>query len=406
MSVNDTAHPSSNWETLRPSNQPPTPDTDLALASRDFSHYPLIDTSGTPTTPDLLALPAARSHPNLSRSSPATSEPTTPLIHAVSRSLVPENGNGSDTSSLRVFESPRLLVSRPVSPPASIRLPPASSIDNVSLPTMSGPPQWRTLPWWPYRYLPPPQLLGAALFPTLREWSDKSVIEKILALAATLPVFLLTITLPVVESGSDAANEKHNSGASDTLIVVLEPDSPASSASPAVAHNPVGPKEWNRWLICVQSMTAPVFMVFMFGYDPAEPRAVVKPMLYALIAGLLWLGALLATTNAESPPRWRYVLCFAGFAVSIGWISAIANEVVGVLKAFGVVLGISDAILGLTIFAVVCRPPPSRTIYHSRFLLLLTQTGQLPRRPGGRYNSRAPRVPCYGTLSVFWRTHA
>jgi len=30
----------------------------------------------------------------------------------------------------------------------------------------------------------------------------------------------------------------------------------------------------------------------------------------------------------------------------------IANEVVGVLKAFGVILGMSDAILGLTIFAV------------------------------------------------------
>jgi sodium/potassium/calcium exchanger 6 len=41
-----------------------------------------------------------------------------------------------------------------------------------------------------------------------------------------------------------------------------------------------------------------------------------------------------------------------GFIVSIAWISTIANEVVGVLKAIGVILNMSDAILGLTIFAV------------------------------------------------------
>jgi sodium/potassium/calcium exchanger 6 len=41
-----------------------------------------------------------------------------------------------------------------------------------------------------------------------------------------------------------------------------------------------------------------------------------------------------------------------GFAVSIAWISSIANEVVGVLKTIGVILDMSDAILGLTIFAV------------------------------------------------------
>ena len=37
--------------------------------------------------------------------------------------------------------------------------------------------------------------------------------------------------------------------------------------------------------------------------------------------------------------------------ISIAWISTIAGEVVGVLKTFGVVLNISEALLGLTIFA-------------------------------------------------------
>jgi solute carrier family 24 (sodium/potassium/calcium exchanger), member 6 len=43
-----------------------------------------------------------------------------------------------------------------------------------------------------------------------------------------------------------------------------------------------------------------------------------------------------------------------GFVVAIGWISTIADEVVGILRAFGAILGVSEAILGVTVFAMVC----------------------------------------------------
>lgn len=41
-----------------------------------------------------------------------------------------------------------------------------------------------------------------------------------------------------------------------------------------------------------------------------------------------------------------------GFFVAIIWIMAIADEVVNVLQTFGLIFGLSDAIIGLTIFAV------------------------------------------------------
>jgi solute carrier family 24 (sodium/potassium/calcium exchanger), member 6 len=41
-----------------------------------------------------------------------------------------------------------------------------------------------------------------------------------------------------------------------------------------------------------------------------------------------------------------------GFCVAIVWIMAIADEVVLVLQTFGFVFGLSDAIIGLTVFAV------------------------------------------------------
>lgn len=48
----------------------------------------------------------------------------------------------------------------------------------------------------------------------------------------------------------------------------------------------------------------------------------------------------------------KMVRCSMGFLVSIVWIMAIADEVVNVLQAFGVIFGLSDAIIGLTIFAM------------------------------------------------------
>ncbi len=41
-----------------------------------------------------------------------------------------------------------------------------------------------------------------------------------------------------------------------------------------------------------------------------------------------------------------------GFIVAVVWIMAIADEVVNVLQTFGMIFGLSDAIIGLTIFAV------------------------------------------------------
>jgi sodium/potassium/calcium exchanger 6 len=114
------------------------------------------------------------------------------------------------------------------------------------------------------------------------------------------------------------------------------------------------PKQWNRWLVILQAFTAPYFIVLIFWANMSldSPRALVKPTLYSLLVSLVLLTLILTTTSPTRPPKWRVVLCFLGFAVAISWISSIANEVVGVLKTLGVVLNMSDAILGLTIFAV------------------------------------------------------
>ncbi|KAJ9142183.1 Sodium/calcium exchanger protein [Pleurostoma richardsiae] len=114
---------------------------------------------------------------------------------------------------------------------------------------------------------------------------------------------------------------------------------------------------WNRWLVSLQIFTGPLFTAFIVWANTRETmetpgKDLMELVLYSLIFSLIVLAILLLTTTPEKKPKYHYLLCFLGFVISVAWISTVAGEVVGVLKAFGLILGISEAILGLTIFAV------------------------------------------------------
>ncbi|KAF2876847.1 sodium/calcium exchanger protein-like protein [Massariosphaeria phaeospora] len=272
----------------------------------------------------------------------------------------------------------------------------------------------KTPRWWPSKVLPSPYHLFSTLFPTLASWKDKNILEKALGVVAAPSVFLLTVTLPIVESQKDDDGNDHDlsptfsladpltplrgslNAHQQSMVTVLEPESPLSAAPPAsrsglpgvrkgfaennaailggqpphitiatenllhspeqlpVVSTPSEAKQWNRWLVIIQAFTAPFFVVVVVwaNTEVEYPRALLRPALISLLFSLCMLAVLLLTTSPSRPPPWRALLCFLGFIVSIAWISSIANEVVGVLKTLGVILDMSDAILGLTIFAV------------------------------------------------------
>ena len=70
-----------------------------------------------------------------------------------------------------------------------------------------------------------------------------------------------------------------------------------------------------------------------------------------LVIGLVLIVGLLCTSRPQKAPFYQPTLAFIGFFVAIAWIYVIANEIVSILKSFGVYLGLSDAILGLTVLA-------------------------------------------------------
>ncbi|GAA98781.1 uncharacterized protein L969DRAFT_18398 [Mixia osmundae IAM 14324] len=102
-----------------------------------------------------------------------------------------------------------------------------------------------------------------------------------------------------------------------------------------------------RAMTTLQCFFAPIFVVVALLGDDLRiwylPTAIGVGLLLAIGAYKLF--------NRERHPL-RLGLCFVGFIVAMVWILTIVNEVVGVLRAIGHIFGLSDAILGLTIFAM------------------------------------------------------
>ncbi|KLU87747.1 sodium/calcium exchanger protein [Magnaporthiopsis poae ATCC 64411] len=274
--------------------------------------------------------------------------------------------------------------------------------------------------WWPYSVLPPPRVMSNTLFPTLQGWADKSIWDKFVSLISVPSIFLLVTTLPVVETEApstddlevDPAIDRSRLGGSGLAVdaasiepetewdryrrnsrdvrrsehttpllgppVLVVPDAGSAGGAGSAGLSPQAAKRgqdspgltagsdtlagddtlgWNRWLVCVQIFTGPLFTVLIVWANMREDleypgKALVKLLLCSLLVSLVLLAVMLWTTSPDVRPRYHFLFCFLGFIISVAWISTIAGEVVGVLKTFGVILGISEAILGLTIFAV------------------------------------------------------
>ena len=288
---------------------------------------------------------------------------------------------------------------------------------------------------WPYSILPPPGVMISTLFPTIYHWHEKNYWEKALGIVAAPSVFLLTITLPVVESGKDEGEsarkddsfdsarskstpalktpgrldlndgtrpgshhhgslttqgatgkgtaatvatateqtQRHNMGSHPSQhghhgshpSIIIEDGNTIAASPQIMAHRPSfpppeqaddTPEPWNRWLLITQLFLAPLFIVFaIYSQNPTDigPAWLIQPVLICLLVSLvLLIPLLLTTTPTTRPPFHRPILSLAGFVVSIAWISTIASQVVGALKALAVIANMSHAIMGLTIFAV------------------------------------------------------
>ena len=172
------------------------------------------------------------------------------------------------------------------------------------------------------------------------------------------------------DSHAASSVEQTHSGHQNPSIVVEEGEHTISTAPKALprshgTHSPSDPINlseatnkgpWNRWLLITQVFLAPLFIVLaVYSQSAADvpPQWLLRPTLVSLLVSLVLLIPLLLTTSpTHRPEYYRPILGLVGFVVSIAWISTIASQVVAALKALAVILNMSHAIMGLTIFAV------------------------------------------------------
>ncbi|KAI8144519.1 Sodium/calcium exchanger protein-domain-containing protein [Fennellomyces sp. T-0311] len=206
------------------------------------------------------------------------------------------------------------------------------------------------------------------LFPTMQDWYEKPVFAKLSAFIAVPLVLVFTLTLPVAEPDDVKVDgiEVLDDTADDTSL--LSPDTPAKnylSVASAFENESMitaddmlsdidmqdgfQQQEWCRWLLAVQAIFGSTFLAFVMALNEfIEPWHVV----FGFAVGCMIAVFVMAGTSADKPPKWRWMLSFVGFFVALNWIFLLANNMVGLLKALGMVFNISDAILGLTVFAL------------------------------------------------------
>lgn len=138
----------------------------------------------------------------------------------------------------------------------------------------------------------------------------------------------------------------------------------AMSTSSTESHLPSA--DTKLFLTVAQCLLSPPFCVWASTDMTPSIAAASFACSFALAATVLLLslrvrGKKNGSRASSHVPSWYHSAstlailalsrCFMGFVVSIAWISTIVNEVVAILQALGLICGLSDAILGLTIFA-------------------------------------------------------
>ncbi|XP_041643086.1 mitochondrial sodium/calcium exchanger protein isoform X1 [Cheilinus undulatus] len=113
-------------------------------------------------------------------------------------------------------------------------------------------------------------------------------------------------------------------------------------------------KNWRRPLNCLHLITSPLVCVLAFQsgiYGDYMIKGQFPLWLLILLLGLFLSGIVFCTTTNDCPPRYHSMFALLGFVVSAVVISAAASEVVSLLHMLGVVLSLSNTVLGLTLLA-------------------------------------------------------
>ncbi|XP_051983913.1 mitochondrial sodium/calcium exchanger protein-like isoform X2 [Xyrauchen texanus] len=111
---------------------------------------------------------------------------------------------------------------------------------------------------------------------------------------------------------------------------------------------------WKRPLNCLHIITGPLVCVLTFQsgtYGLYLIQGEVPVWVLTVCIGVFLSALVFFTTTNERPPAYHFLFSLLGFVVSALWINTVASEIVSVLHLLGVVLSLSNTVLGLTLLA-------------------------------------------------------
>ncbi|KAJ4750418.1 Cation/calcium exchanger 4 [Rhynchospora pubera] len=107
---------------------------------------------------------------------------------------------------------------------------------------------------------------------------------------------------------------------------------------------------WSKRYAIASTFFAPLLVVFL--WNSTRESSSVSSYIIGILIGMLLSSLTYMYTSSDRPPRrFLFPWVLGGFLMSIIWFYIVANELVGLLVSFGVILGINPSILGLTVLA-------------------------------------------------------
>nr|XP_043621756.1 cation/calcium exchanger 4-like [Erigeron canadensis] len=111
-------------------------------------------------------------------------------------------------------------------------------------------------------------------------------------------------------------------------------------------------ERWSKGYAVASVTFAPLLLGFLWNTEHDAGLLAAFIYLACAVLGCMLGGVAFICTRSDQPPqKWLLPWVFGGFCMSIIWFYMIANELVALLVAFGLIIGINPSILGLTVLA-------------------------------------------------------